>query len=233
MSVTRRERMQRRGRVTTTCRAVLGPWGYDWRAMSNERASEFRVAATADEIEQVHELNHLAFVRELGQHADSGGARLVDKFHERNTYLIAKRGGRVVAMVAVHDRPSFSTADRMDDPGWIERHCPRPLEVRLLAVRPEERQGRVLLGLLWTLHRFAGQRGYSHLLISGVRQQRRLYARLGFVALGPERASGRAWYAPMVLNLGAGSEALRRLAGRWERWAGGPKARGARSAKIR
>lgn len=182
-------------------------------------APEYGIAAVPAEFEQVHELNHLAFVRELGQHADPGAARLVDKFHDKNTYLIAKRGERVVAMLAVHDTPPFSTAARMDDPNWIARNCPRPLEVRLLAVRPEERQRRVLLGLLWTLHRLATGRGYSHLLISGVRQQRRLYARLGFVALGAERQAGRAWYAPMVLDLSAAPEALRRLSGRWERWA--------------
>jgi predicted N-acetyltransferase YhbS len=189
------------------------------RAMS-DTALEFGIALSAAEIEQVHELNHLAFVRELGQHADPGEARLVDKYHDKNTYLIARRGERVVAMLAVHDRPPFSTAARMDDPAWIARHCPRPLEVRLLTVRAEERRRRVLLGLLWTLYRFATGRGYSHLLISGVRQQRRLYARLGFVALGAERQSGRAWYAPMVLELAVASDALRRLAQRWERWAG-------------
>ncbi|MBI1766113.1 MAG: hypothetical protein HYR56_32310, partial [Acidobacteria bacterium] len=41
-------------------------------------------------------------------------------------------------MVAVHNQPPFSVAARIPEPGWIERHCEAPLEVRLLTVLPGE-----------------------------------------------------------------------------------------------
>ena len=93
-------------------------------------------------------------------------------------------------MVAVHDRPPFSIADRLEDPGVLARLPGRPLEVRLLAVRPGVRHGAVLPGLLWRVHEHARRHGHSHLLISGVGQRVRLYERLGFRGLGPAVAGG-------------------------------------------
>ncbi|MCC6230062.1 MAG: alanine--glyoxylate aminotransferase family protein [Phycisphaerales bacterium] len=177
----------------------------------------FKVATEASELQQVHELNYLTFVREIGQHEDLGRPTLVDKFHERNLYLIATRAGSVVAMLAVHDRPPFSVATRLEDPAWIERNCPRPVEVRLLAVRPTERQSVVLPGLLWLLYRHAGTAGYSHMLASGVRQQLGMYRKLGFEAIGVERPSGHAYFTPLVMPVESLPEPMLRMAARLER----------------
>lgn len=176
----------------------------------------FKEAADDDELRQVHELNYLTFVREIGQHEDPGRPALVDKFHERNLYLIAKRGGSVVAMLAIHDRPPFSVASRLDDPSWIERNCPRPLEVRLLAVLPSERKSVVLPGLLWLLYRLAADAGYSHLLASGVRRQLGMYRKLGFEEIGPERQSGHAFFTPLAMALDDLPAPMRRIAARFE-----------------
>lgn len=177
----------------------------------------FKSAESADELTQIHELNYLTFVREIGQHADPGRPALVDKFHDKNLYLIAKRDSEVVAMLAVHDRAPFSVAGRMPEPDWIERNCRGPLEVRLLTVRPGERQTVVLPALLWMLYRAAVAAGYSHLLASGVREQLRLYYRLGFQALGPEKPCGRAWFTPLALDIQELPSAGRRIAARIER----------------
>lgn len=176
----------------------------------------FKEAADEDELRQVHELNYLTFVREIGQHEDPGRPALVDKFHERNLYLIAKRGDLVIAMLAIHDRPPFSVASRLDDPSWIERSCPRPLEVRLLAVRPSERKSVVLPGLLWLLYRLAKGAGYSHLLASGVRRQLGMYRKMGFEAIGPERQSGHAFFTPLAMALDDLPAPMRRIAARLE-----------------
>lgn len=176
----------------------------------------FKKAADEDELRQVHELNYLTFVREIGQHEDPGRPALVDKFHERNLYLIAKRGGNVVAMLAIHDRPPFSVTSRLDDPSWIERSCPRPLEVRLLAVRPSERKSVVLPGLLWLLYRLAEGAGYSHLLASGVRRQLGMYRKLGFEEIGPERQSGHAFFTPLAMAIDELPAPMRRIAARFE-----------------
>ena len=56
-------------------------------------AYTFKCAETAEELEQVHKLNHRTFVREIGQYADNGSDQLVDKFHDKNRYFIAVQTG--------------------------------------------------------------------------------------------------------------------------------------------
>jgi aspartate aminotransferase-like enzyme len=163
----------------------------------------FRQAATSDEFEQLHRLNHATFVREVHQHADSGDGRLVDKFHGRNTYFIALEGRRVVGMLAVHDRPPFSVADKLADPSVLDRLGARPLEVRLLAVEPRHRHGAVFAGLGLAVIRHAQRHGYSHMLISGVAERLRMYEHTGFRALGPAVSRGGASFVPMVAPLDA------------------------------
>jgi aspartate aminotransferase-like enzyme len=175
----------------------------------------FKRAETDDEFEQVHRLNHAVFAVEVGQHEPDPAGRLVDKFHGKNTYYIALRRGEVGGMVAVHDRPPFSIADRLEDPGVVARLPGRPLEVRLLAVRPGVRYGAVLPGLLWQVHEHARRHGHSHLLISGVGPRVRLYQRLGFRGLGPAVAGGAAEFVPMVLDLASPPASLGRDVRRW------------------
>jgi len=131
-----------------------------------------------------------------------------------------RRGPRIVAMIAVHDQAPFSVADRLSDPTVLTQLGDRLLEVRLLAVRPVARRSRVVLALLWALYRYATAANYTHLLISGVREQLPLYQRFGFQALGPAVRQGAAWFVPMALPLAALSGAMRAVADRWERQLG-------------
>jgi aspartate aminotransferase-like enzyme len=191
----------------------LGPYSFKW-------------AETDDELDQVHRLNYESFVREVAQYSDPGTGRLVDKFHDKNTYVIARLGGDVVGMVAAHDRPPFSVADRLADPAVLDRPGEQPLEVRLLAVRPGYRRGPVFSGLLWALHQHARRLGHTRLLISGLEERVSLYAKLGFSALGPAVTCGRAAFVPMTLDLDRPPESLRRTITRWE----ARLSRGARAA---
>src|SRR5436853_7912047 len=68
----------------------------------------FKRARTESEFEQVHRLNYRTFVREIPQHVDNGGGRLIDKFHEWNTYFLALDGEHLVGMLSVHARTPFS-----------------------------------------------------------------------------------------------------------------------------
>jgi aspartate aminotransferase-like enzyme len=167
----------------------------------------FKAATTPEEIEQVHRLNYQTFVREIPQHVDPGEERLVDKYHDRNLYFVAKRDGQVIGMVAAHSQPPFSVAQRLSDPAVLE-NLGRPLEVRLLAVGPAERHSMVFAGLGWCLHRYAQRRGFTHLVISGILTRRRLYDRMGFAPLGPATQSGDAWFIPMALRVGRGPDTL-------------------------
>jgi N-acyl-L-homoserine lactone synthetase len=187
----------------------------------------FKFADSPAEFDAVHRLNHWAFVREIAQHPDPGGGRLVDKFDAKNRYLVAVRGGGVVGMLAAHDRPPFSVAGRLPDPAVLSAPGLRPVEIRLLAIVPEERGTPALAGLVWALYRYAAGEGYTHFVISGVVGQARLYARLGFEPLGPPVGTGRATFVPMWLPLPAVERTMGAAMRRWERRIGrGERVRG-------
>lgn len=176
----------------------------------------FKRAETHQEFEQIHRLNHRTFVGEIPQHPDTGNGVLIDKFHNKNAYLIVLRESRVVGMVSAHDEPPFSVAERLREPGILERQGTRPLEVRLLAIEPEERNSTMFFGLIWSLYEYARAHGYTHLFISGVEERLALYQRLGFVALGPAVGCGQASFVPMVLTIGQLPVKMQRVKQLWE-----------------
>ncbi len=160
----------------------------------------YRTAASADDFAQIHRLNHKTFVQEIPQHHDDGSGELVDKFHDKNRYLVAVKGDRVVGMLSAHDSPPFSVADRLPDPSILLESKIRPVEIRLLAVEPSERNSPVIMGLVWELYQHARAEGYSHFIISGVLEQQKLYTHLGFEPLGPP-VGEVAQFVPMWLPL--------------------------------
>ncbi|HWY86676.1 MAG TPA: GNAT family N-acetyltransferase [Gemmataceae bacterium] len=176
----------------------------------------FKRAESKQEFEQVHRLNHRTFVDEIPQHQPTGTGALVDKFHHKNVYLIVLRDDRVVGMVSTHDQPPFSVADRLPDPKILDQDGSRPLEVRLLAIEPRERNNTLFFGLIWTLYAYAQKNGYTHLFISGVEKRQKLYERLGFVPLGPAVRCGEAAFVPMVQIVGQLPGKLEHMKKMWE-----------------
>src|SRR5262249_7202955 len=136
--------------------------------------------------------------------------------HTKNAYLIVLREGRVVGMVSAHDQPPFSVADRLREPEILTRPGTRPLEVRLLAIEPAERNSTMFFGLIWSLYEHALSNGYTHLFISGIAERVSLYERLGFVALGPAVPSGEASFVPMMLTVGQLPRKMERVKRLWE-----------------
>jgi len=173
----------------------------------------FKLADRDEEIEQIHRLNHRTFAEELGQHAAHSDGRLVDKFHDKNSYFVALSENRVVGMVSIHDRPPYSVEDRLPDPTVLHRAGARPAEVRLLAVEPDHRAGLVFGGLVWSALIYARQR-YTEVYISGVAERVALYERLGFRPLGPAVACGKAAFVPMSVQFPL-DENVERLARMW------------------
>jgi N-acyl-L-homoserine lactone synthetase len=171
---------------------------------------QITVASTPGQLEEVYRLNYATFVTELGQYEGDGSGRLVDKFDEKNTYLIALRDSRVVGMVCVHGQPPFSTEQRLADPSILKSIGGKLLEVRLLAIDPGERQRMVFAGLLWCVQEYAREEGYTRLLISGYLKRVAIYERLGFRPLGPPVRSGQVEYVPMVMALDGMPERIRR-----------------------
>jgi aspartate aminotransferase-like enzyme len=163
---------------------------------------QFKQADTAEEIEQIHRLNHRIFAEEVGQHAPAPDGRLVDKFHARNRYFIAKCRGEIVAMVSAHAGPEFSIASRLKDTGLLKA-MRAPLEIRLLAILPELRSQSILPGLFWQVRNYAREHRHSDLLISGIVERISMYEKLGFSPMGPAVQCGHAAFVPMCLSLEA------------------------------
>lgn len=176
----------------------------------------FKWAETAEEFEQIHRLNYRTFVGEIAQYPDPGTGILVDKFHHKNRYLIAVKQGRVVGMVSAHDQPPFSVTERLSDPSLLQRAGMRPLEVRLLAIEPAERNTLMFIGLIWALYNHAQATGHTHIVISGITSRVKMYERLGFVTLGPAVPYGSAAFVPMMLTVGQLPPRMQQLKVQWE-----------------
>jgi aspartate aminotransferase-like enzyme len=176
----------------------------------------FKQAESKLEFEEVHRLNHRTFAEEIPQHQPTASGVLVDKFHDKNVYIIVKRDERVVGMVSAHDQAPFSVSDRLPDAKILYKDNIRPLEVRLLAIEPSERNSTLFFGLIWTLYAYAQRNGYTHLFISGVEKRVGLYRRLGFESLGPAVRCGEASFVPMVQIVGQLPEKLEHMKKMWE-----------------
>lgn len=161
----------------------------------------FRPAQSSADLEQIHALNHRVFAEEIAQHERQPSRLLVDRFHEHNRYFVAVRDDVVIGMISAHAGPEFSVKRRLPDAALLEG-LPRPIEVRLLAIEPTERNRTVLAGLLWQAYDHAVSGGYSHLLISAISTREAMYQKLGFHPLGPAVRDGEASFVPMLMTLG-------------------------------
>lgn len=168
----------------------------------------FKRAETQAEFDQLFRLNHVTFAGELEQYPTLETGRLVDKFHDKNLYIIAVFEGKVVGMISLHTEPPFSVAAKLADPSILGAHG-RLAEIRLLAVNPAHRNGVVMAGLMLSAYEHA--LGYDTIVISGHVDQSGVYHQLGFKDLGPPVLSGQALYIPMAIPVPD-------LAQRRERW---------------
>lgn len=180
----------------------------------------FKEAESSAELQQIHLLNHRIFAEEVAQHHPHPSGLLVDRFHDQNRYFIATRDGVVIGMISAHAGPDFSITTRLPD-ALVLKNFARPVEVRLLAIDPQERNRTILAGLLWQAYSFAVSNDFSHLLISGITERERMYRKLGFRPLGPAVRAGHASFVPMVMEIKENSKNnLRRVRlheGRWSR----------------
>jgi len=181
---------------------------------------QFKQAETAEEFEQIHRLNHRIFAEEVGQHERTSDRRLVDKFHSRNRYFIARRGHELVGMISAHAGPEFSIASRLEHPSVL-RALRAPLEIRLLAILPQFRNRSILTGLFWQVRSYARANRHSDLLISGIVERVSMYEKIGFTPMGPAVRCGAAEFVPMRLSLDTAQERFvgreRMYGARWRR----------------
>ncbi len=179
--------------------------------MHNGQDYIFKIATEDWEFERIFELNHATFAEEVPQHEPNSSRRLIDRFHDQNTYFICLKGSDLIGMVALRDRRPFSLDQKLgniDDyrlPG--ERIC----EIRLLSILKERRKGRVIQGLLSLLASRCIGEGYDLAVISGNRTQLKMYEGLGFVPFGPVVGTPEASFQPMYRKLHDLARDLKRL----------------------
>ncbi len=169
--------------------------------MKSDPTLKFKIASEDWEFKAIHHLNYKTFVEEIPQHAHNPEQRLVDKLHAENTYAICLHGDRLVGMVAGRGNRPFSLDHKVLD---LDSHLPpghKVLEVRLLSVEKDFRNGFVFSKLVGLLAQHFKDMGYDMAIISGTTRQARLYKHLGFVAFGSLVGSGAALFQPMYLTL--------------------------------
>ncbi|MDR7333182.1 GNAT family N-acetyltransferase [Roseateles asaccharophilus] len=161
----------------------------------------YKIATTAAEFEAIHQLNYRTFVEEIPQHPPNPQRRLVDRFHDENTYAIALEGEQLVGMIAGRARRPFSLDAKLAGLDALLPAHQHAMEVRLLAVAPDWRKASVFAKLAGVLGREFRDQGCDLALISGTTRELKLYAHLGFQPFGPRVGSGDAVYQPMWLRL--------------------------------
>ncbi len=169
--------------------------------MNTDPNLKFKIAREDWEFEAIHRLNYKTFVEEIPQHQQSGEKRLVDKFHRENTYVICLDGEHLVGMLAMRSNRPFSLDQKVPDLG---AHLPPGrsiVEIRLLSVEKQYRNGYVFRGLLGLVLEHGKAKGYNFAIISGTIRQEKLYRHLGFIPFGPLVGTGDAQFQPMYLTL--------------------------------
>jgi aspartate aminotransferase-like enzyme/GNAT superfamily N-acetyltransferase len=180
-----------------------------------------KVATENWEIEQIHRLNYRTFVEEIPQHAPNPEGRLVDRFHGENLYVIALAGRTLAGMLALRQRRPFSLDAKVPD---LDAHLPpgrKPVEVRLLAIRPEFRKTALFVALFEHAVQQCLEDGFDLAVISGTTRQLKLYQHLGFVPFGPLVGTPEAPYQPMYLTCEAFGRTAERSAVLRDRFAAG------------
>jgi len=182
--------------------------------MADHKGIHFKVASTPEEFEQIHALNYRTFVEEIPQHTPNPERRLVDRFHEQNTYIICLRGNRLIGMIALRAERPFSLDAKVSA---LDSYVPGGrfvCEVRLMAVEPGERRGRVFWGILRLAWEYSRGRGWNLFVASCSVRQMKLYRHLGFVPFGPLVGSVEAPFQPMYITLEAFEERAHALEAR-------------------
>ncbi len=104
-------------------------------------------ATEAGEFFQIHQLNYKTFVEEIPQHQQNTEKILVDKFHNKNQYIVAKRNDKLIGMVCYNLQRPFSLDEKISNLNNYLPEFTNLAEIRLLSVIPEERNTKVVYRL--------------------------------------------------------------------------------------
>jgi N-acyl-L-homoserine lactone synthetase len=160
-----------------------------------------KIACEPEEFTQIHQINYRTFVKEIPQHKDNEQGMLIDRFHDKNTYVIAKRDNKVIGMVCYNLTRPFSLDEKLPDLDSCLPRFHKLAEIRLLSVLPEERMTAITFNLLRQLASTLMSLGVDTGVICGYQKQLPLYRHIGFIPFGPMVGSGEALYQPMFITL--------------------------------
>lgn len=161
---------------------------------------EFKIAAKAEEFDQIHRLGYEAFVEEIPRYEPNSSMELVDRFAGESVYIICLRNGGLLGMLSILEKRPFSLDGKLDD---LDSYLPQAdsmCEMRLLTVRKTDRHSRVVYGLFKTAAHYCLDKGHDIAVISGILAQQKLYRHLGFRPFGPIVGTPEASFQPMYLT---------------------------------
>jgi predicted N-acetyltransferase YhbS len=154
-----------------------------------------------EEFRQIHQINYMTFVEEIPQHQQNESRMLVDKFHHKNQYIIAKNGDRVLGMVTYNFERPFSLDEKIHNLDALLPQFSRLAEIRLLSILPEARHTTLAYRMLKHLCNELMDLGADAAIISGTTRQLALYSKIGFKPFSELIGKEGAQYQPMFINI--------------------------------
>ncbi len=152
--------------------------------------------ATQADRDEIYQLRHEVYAREIGQHHTHASGRLQDALDTANDYILARYDGRLAGFVSITppDAPTFSLDKyfaRAELPFVLDK---RSYEVRLLTVRREHRGSLLATLLMYGALRWVEARGGTRIVGIGREEVLPMYVEAGFEAMGMRVRSGAVTY---------------------------------------
>lgn len=157
--------------------------------------------ASEQEFEKIHKLNHQIFASEIPQHKKREDEKLVDAFHQKNTYIVAMEGEELIGMVCYNAIRPFSLDKKMDNLDAYLLPHKKLLEVRLFAVKKDKRKQGVALAMLKQLIPSLISQGYDLGVISASLKELELYDNIGAVPFGSLVGTKEVPYQPLYFHI--------------------------------
>lgn len=157
--------------------------------------------ATQDEFDKIYKLNHEIFADEIPQHEKRADGKLIDAFHEKNTYIVALDGEELIGMVCYNPLRPFSLDKKMED---LDKYLPphnKLVEVRLFAVRKDRRKQGIALAILKLLIPSLIANGYDLGVISASLKELELYHNIGAVPFASLVGTKEVPYQPLYFHI--------------------------------
>ncbi len=157
--------------------------------------------ASQEEFDKIHKLNHETFADEIPQHEKRADGKLIDAFHEQNTYIVALEGEELIGMVCYNPIRPFSLDKKMSN---LNEYLPphkKLVEVRLFAVKKNTRKQGIALAMLKLLIPSLIAQGYDLGVISASLKELELYNNIGAVPFGSLVGTKEVPYQPLYFHL--------------------------------